>query len=378
MSLSQVLTVSTDKTSYPIVIGQSELARLAEHLAQVLVGSRRLLFVTDETVELLYRPLVEAALADSSFSLSWQVFPAGEASKTLANWQHILSSALEAGLSRRDAIVALGGGVIGDMAGFAAASYYRGCPFIQIPTTLLSQVDSSVGGKVAVNLGEVKNSIGAFYQPKLVVADMATLDTLPGDEYRAGMAEVVKYAFLERTALNDDSAPLALFELLERPDTSMRQIVAHCCQLKAAVVARDEQEQGATHDATGRVCLNLGHTFAHAFEAAGGYHTYLHGQAVAFGLQLAIKLSQQLGYLSERSVKRSWRLLEQLDLLEPIPSQFEADSLVRLMLKDKKNQQEGQLRLILPVEPLGCVRVITDLTSDFLQAFLYDNGCSPS
>ncbi|MDY0067608.1 MAG: 3-dehydroquinate synthase, partial [Steroidobacteraceae bacterium] len=262
--------------SYPILIGPNLLqdaATLAAH-----IPSRQVLIVTNETVAPLYLQKLQDALEGRRIGAV--VLPDGEQHKTLATMTRIIDALVEHGMNRDACVVALGGGVIGDMAGFAAACYQRGVDYVQVPTTLLAQVDSSVGGKTGVNHPRAKNMIGAFHQPRCVIADTATLHTLPIREYRAGLAEVVKYglisdaAFLERLENSVEA-------LLARDSEAVMQAVRRSCEIKAQVVARDEREQGL------RAILNLGHTFGHAVEAAVGYGEWLHGEAVAAGMVMA-------------------------------------------------------------------------------------------
>jgi 3-dehydroquinate synthase len=331
----RTLTVELGDRSYPIYIGQNLLDNtelLTRHL-----DSRQVLIVTNETVAPLYLDRVKAALEDRQ--LATVVLPDGEAYKTMDSAMTVFDVLLARRFSRSAHLVALGGGVIGDLTGFAAACYQRGIPFIQIPTTLLAQVDSSVGGKTAVNHPHGKNMIGAFHQPKCVIADMSTLHTLPARELSAGLAEVIKYGlirdpeFLEWLEANMDG-------LMARDAELLAQAVERSCLNKAQVVAADERESGE------RATLNLGHTFGHAVETGLGYGEVLHGEAVAIGMCQAADLSRRMGWLSEADVSRIVQLLARAGLPTVPPASLDADGFLEHMAVDKKNV-EGELRLIL-------------------------------
>lgn len=284
----------------------------------------------------------------------------GEQYKNQDSLNQIYETLLTHHADRRSTLIALGGGVIGDMTGFAAATYQRGIPFIQVPTTLLSQVDSSVGGKTAINHALGKNMIGAFYQPKTVIADLATLKTLPAREFSAGMAEVIKYALL------GDGQFLAWLEhnitaIMQQEPEIMAQMVAHCCQMKADIVAQDETEQGV------RALLNLGHTFAHAIETEMGYGNWLHGEAVAAGMVLAAELSEQLGNLSAEDTKRIKQLLRQANLPDA-PPKFPYANWIAQMKHDKKIEN-GKMRFI-TLAKLGQAQISTITNENLLQQTL--------
>ena len=329
------LTVALGQRSYPVWIGAGLLADHARWRAAL--RGRHALVISNTTVAPLYLPRIEAGL----HGLRWSPFllDDGEAHKTFANVGRALEALAELRATRDACVIALGGGVVGDLAGFSAACWMRGIDFIQMPTTLLAMVDSSVGGKTGVNLPAGKNLAGAFHQPRAVVADLDTLVTLPAREYRAGVAEVVKGAAI------GDAAFFAWLEqladaLAARDPASVREAIARKLQYKAGVVARDETEQGE------RALLNLGHTFGHAIETAGHYTTVLHGEGVAIGMRLAAQLSERLGMSQPADSTRLQRLLEQLGLPTAIPPGMDAQQLLALMRLDKKNSA-GQLRLIL-------------------------------
>jgi 3-dehydroquinate synthase len=283
-------------------------------------------------------------------SCSLASFPAGESSKTLETVGRLCSEAVASGLTRKSVILALGGGVVGDIAGFVASSYMRGIEFVQIPTTLLAMVDSSVGGKVGVDLPEGKNLVGAFHQPRLVLADLATLDTLPERELRCGMAEVIKYGvIMDRPFFDFLSASIE--GVHARTTEIMTKIVCRSCELKAQIVREDERESGI------RAILNYGHTFGHAIETLTRYDRYNHGEAVAIGMGMAIDLAHSLGRTPAEDVERQNRLLEENGL--PIrlkPEGVDAERVFKTMHSDKK-ALNGKLRLVLPRE-LGRAEVI--------------------
>ena len=282
------LTVSLGERSYPIVIGRH---LLDDSAFAVHVPGKRVAIVTNTVVAPLYLKRLEAMLTAAGKSCIAIVLPDGEEEKNVSNLMRIFDALLENKCDRKTTLLALGGGVIGDMTGFAAATYMRGVPFVQIPTTLLAQVDSSVGGKTAINHPLGKNMIGAFYQPQAVLADTATLATLPDRELSAGMAEVIKHGAII------DAVFFAWLEtniskLMARDDAALAYAIQRSCEIKAEVVRQDEREGGL------RAILNFGHTFAHAIEAGMGYGTWLHGEAVGCGMAMAADLSERLGYLS--------------------------------------------------------------------------------
>jgi len=364
---------------YPIYIRRGILKRIGELCP--LPTSRKIFLVYDKGLPLKYLKTVMMSLMDAGYCLHEEAVPQGEAAKSLGVLEKLYASALKKGFTRHDAFLALGGGVVGDLTGFLADSYYRGARFIQVPTTLLSQVDSSVGGKVAVNFGEVKNCIGAFKQPDLVLIDPEVLETLPPRELRAGLAELFKYALIERTALDispstsclgDPSASLrmtalgdeSLWEAFQRLgkhwQDELGALIHAACSIKAAVVMRDETESFPKDDARGRVCLNLGHTYAHAYEAHYGYGTILHGEAVAIGMLCALFAHED--HLAEGVLQTAIEMMETLGILphEAIHQLGifpDTDDLLAIMGKDKKVITSGTLRLVLPQGEAGNVIV---------------------
>ena len=330
------LTVDLGARSYPIYIGRDLLGDNGPVASRV--EGRDVLVVSNTTVAPLYLAPLQSALARSR-RLETVVLPDGEAFKSLATLDQVFTALLEHRFGRDALLLALGGGVVGDMCGFAAASYQRGVDFLQMPTTLLAQVDSSVGGKTAVNHPLGKNMVGAFHQPVAVVADISTLDTLPDRELKAGLAEVVKYGLI-----TDADFFQWLEENAERltgrdPET-LAYAVKRSCQIKAAIVADDEREAGR------RALLNLGHTFGHAIETGLGYGSWLHGEAVAAGMAMAVDLSCRLGWVDQAEVARSQALLQRLDLPTSGPNTLSATQLRELMQVDKK-VEAGAIRLVL-------------------------------
>jgi 3-dehydroquinate synthase len=350
------LRIDLGERSYPILIGPALLddaGLVARH-----VPARDVLVVTNETVGPLYLARLEAALAGKR--VRSVALPDGEQHKNLAVLGRVFDALVEARLNRDACVIALGGGVVGDMAGFAAACYQRGVDFVQVPTTLLAQVDSAVGGKTGVNHPGGKNLIGAFHQPRAVLADLGTLRTLPPRELRAGLAEVIKYGLVA------DAGFLAWIEghvaqLLALDMDALAFAVQRSCEIKARIVASDEREQGV------RALLNLGHTFGHAIENASGYGEWLHGEAVAMGMLQAADMSQRLGHLSSADVTRVRELLHRAGLPLAAPPIGAARAL-ELMGMDKK-VLAGRIRLVL-LRQLGQGIVTGDYPAEVLQQTL--------
>jgi len=346
--------------SYDIQIGSGHLGNLAPFLRD-RTKSNHAVIITDTTVDSLYADKLGDLLADDKWEVHLLVVDAGEPSKCSEVATDLWETMLAEGTDRQSIVVAVGGGVVGDLAGYVAATFTRGLGFFQVPTTLLAQVDSSVGGKVGINLPGGKNMVGAFWQPLGVLIDVDVLSTLPDREYRAGLAEVVKYgvildeeffAYLEQhtEAINNHDA-----------DT-LGYVVQRCCRLKADVVEQDERE------ITGlRAVLNYGHTFAHAFEAAGKYKTHLHGEAVSIGMMCAARLAARMGRVDDQFVARQQTLLEALSLPIATPD-YNGDGLLALMRRDKK-VDAGKLRFILP-DRMGHVELVSDVRTDDVLASL--------
>lgn len=353
----QTLQVDLGERSYPILIG-SDLIGRAELIAPYVRGSQ-VMIVSNETVAPIYLEKVQQAFV--GYRTEVVILPDGEQYKTLEVCNQIYSALLEKRFDRHCTLVALGGGVVGDMTGFAAATYQRGVDFIQIPTTLLAQVDSSVGGKTGVNHPLGKNMIGAFHQPQLVLADTDTLDTLDDRQLSAGLAEVIKYGLI-----ND----LSFFEWLEsnidallaRDKVALAYAIERSCQDKACVVAADEKEGGQ------RALLNLGHTFGHAIETGMGYGEWLHGEAIATGMLLAAELSRELGWITESDVARVLQLLQRARLPIQAPKQMNSAQFMDLMAVDKK-VLDGELRLVL-MQGLGNSVISSEARHEQITAML--------
>jgi 3-dehydroquinate synthase len=330
----QKLDVSLAERSYPIYIDRG---LLGQDLIRRHVRGNQVMVVSNETIAPLYLESVTKGLAD--LQCDTLILPDGEQHKTLATLERIFDALMAHRHSRTTTLVALGGGVIGDMVGFAAACYQRGVDFIQVPTTLLAQVDSSVGGKTAVNHPRGKNMIGAFHQPRAVVIDTAVLDTLPEREFAAGMAEVIKYGLIRDPGffqwLLDNQAALAA-----REKAPVAEAILRSCRNKAEVVAADETEQG------NRALLNLGHTFGHAMETFTGYRDWLHGEAVAAGMVMAARMSLELGWLNQADLDRVSDSLAAWKLPVTAPEGMARADFSELMALDKK-VQNGRLRLVL-------------------------------
>ncbi|HEX7341509.1 MAG TPA: 3-dehydroquinate synthase [Rhodanobacteraceae bacterium] len=357
MTAMQHLDVALGARTYPIHIGPGLLDDDARWRAAI--RGRHVLIVSNATVAPLYLARIEAGLTDLHHASV--ILPDGEAYKTLHSFEVILDALAELGATRDACILALGGGVIGDMAGFAAATWMRGIDFVQMPTTLLAMVDSSVGGKTGVNHAAGKNLIGAFHQPRAVIADTSTLASLPEREYRAGLAEAIKHSALGDAGFFDNLETLAP-ALLARDAAALSELIAHSCRFKAGVVARDETEQGE------RALLNFGHTFGHALEAEAGYGTLLHGEAVAIGMCLAAKLSTKLGMADAADGERLSVLLAACGLLTALPADVNTDALIERMRMDKKNRADS-LRLIL-WRGIGKAEIVDPVQATDIRAML--------
>ncbi|MEC9483095.1 MAG: 3-dehydroquinate synthase [Halomonas sp.] len=355
------LCVELGERSYPIHVGPGLLDD-TQGIRPYLAG-RQVMIVTNEAVAPLYLERLKVSLGEG-LDVREVILPDGEHTKTLASVERIWDALLAAGFNRRCTLVALGGGVIGDMAGFAAACYQRGVAFIQVPTTLLSQVDSSVGGKTGVNHPRGKNMIGAFWQPRAVIVDTRTLHTLPGRELSAGLAEVIKYGLIHDVDfLAWLEAHMAGLRCLD--DTLLGEAILRSCTIKAEVVAADETEQGV------RALLNLGHTFGHAIEAHQGYGRWLHGEAVGTGMYMAAALSRRLGWLTDDELSRVAAVIEAAGLPLAAPESMDAEAFIERMRLDKKNLDD-RIRLVL-LKTLGAACLYDELPPgelhDFLQTY---------
>jgi 3-dehydroquinate synthase len=352
------VTVSLGERSYPIHIGERLLDRAELIIPHLL--HKKVALVTNTTVAPLYLSRVRESLQSEGVETLPVILPDGEAFKNTATLNLIFDALLEARYDRKTTLIALGGGVVGDLAGFAAAVYLRGVSFIQVPTTLLAQVDSSVGGKTGINHPLGKNMIGAFYQPRLVLADYGTLSTLPDRELAAGIAEVIKYGLI-RDRPFFEWLEANLEQLKARGSAALAFAIQRSCEAKAEVVSADERESGA------RALLNLGHTFGHAIEAGLGYGQWLHGEAVAAGTLLAAETSRRLNLIDDRDVERI-RLLYERAGLPVVAPDLGADRYLQLMAVDKK-AEAGRVRFVL-LKSIGEAFVTADVPDPVLKDVL--------
>jgi 3-dehydroquinate synthase len=336
---AQTVRVNLAERSYDIAIGTGNLAEAGRFLAD-RAKVTHVVLVTDDNVHRPHAMQVAESLGELDIEVDVICVEPGEESKSLEVAESLWQGLLDLGADRKTVVTAVGGGVIGDLAGFIAATYVRGLRFLQVPTSLLAQVDSSVGGKVGINLPTAKNMIGAFYQPLGVLIDTAALATLPANEFRAGLAEVVKYGVILDAELFDYLARNAA-ALIGHDHDVLGRVVARCCRLKADVVERDEHEQSGL-----RAVLNFGHTFGHAFEAIGGYGTILHGEAVAIGMVCAARLAERLKRVDAKFTSRVRSLLETFGLPVQVPN-LDRRQMLDSMMHDKK-VQHGRLSFVLP------------------------------
>lgn len=358
----QRLEVPVGPNPYEILIGTEWWPRIAESVLGVVDDATHLVLIYDEAIRTLWSDSLAASFRAAGLRVDCLQVPTGEASKSVGQLEKIWRQMVDCRTDRQSVVVAVGGGVIGDLAGFAAATFNRGVRLIQIPTTLLAQVDSSVGGKTGINLPGAKNVVGAFWQPSLVVIDTATLATLDDRIYLSGLAEVVKYGVI---------ADVAFFEWLEsvvdrlvhRDSVVLREAISRSCQIKADIVAADERETTGL-----RAILNYGHTFAHAIEATAGYGHFLHGEAVSVGMQMAADLAFDMGRVDADFVARQAALLEKLDL--PIHwHEADATAMLPVMQSDKK-VAHGELRFILPTK-LGHVEMVQGVLKQQVRAAIH-------
>lgn len=348
-----VLSIDLGQRSYPVSV---QPVGFDEKLLNDLINDRKVVVVTNKTVADLYeRSLIDTV---SARNVSVVRLPDGEKYKNIGTWNNILDHLASCGFNRSDVIVALGGGVVCDMAGFAAACWMRGVDVIQIPTTLLAQVDASVGGKTGINHEAGKNLIGAFYQPQAVIINVEVLNTLPDREYVSGLAECIKYGLIDQPVfLNWLKANKV--RINNRDNATVSKMVLQCCQFKATIVAADEKEKGC------RALLNLGHTFGHAIETITGYETYLHGEAVAIGMVMAAALSENLNYATAGLRDQVSELLSGFGLPVKLPAQYSAKELVKLMRLDKKVLNRSH-RLIL-MKSLGKAVVVDSVVESAIE-----------
>src|SRR5215510_5453412 len=337
-----IVEVNLGSRSYRVVVASGELASVGPRLRDLRLGARTAL-VSDAAVMRLYGKTVAASLEAAGFTVTTIDVPEGEAAKTLAVAEHCWDRLLTAGLDRTSTVLALGGGAVGDVAGFAAATYMRGINFVQLPTTVLAQVDASIGGKTAIDHPLGKNMIGAFHQPRLVIIDPAVARTLPEREFRSGLAEIVKHGIV---------LDAGYFAVLER-------IIAGSCRLKASVIERDEREAELRH------VLNYGHTIGHALEASTGYARYTHGEAVALGIVAEARLARRLGLADDATTGRQQRMLETLGLPVRAPS-IDVEPVITAMARDKKGK-DGRVPFVLAPR-IGEFRIVYDVSPADVRA----------
>jgi 3-dehydroquinate synthase len=358
MSDVQIISVPLGNRSYEIEVGFENLQHIGSFLAAFQPVSNAVILTDDNVLQHGYAHRVAESIAETGIDVHLLSITAGEQSKTIETAATLWEILLEEGIDRKSVLISVGGGVIGDLGGFIAATYARGIRFFQVPTTLLAQVDSSIGGKVGIDLPKAKNMVGAFLQPLGVLIDTKTLQTLPDDQYRSGLGEVIKYGV---------SLDAELFQLLEnntekinvRDSVLLRQIVAECCRIKANIVIEDEFET------TGhRVLLNYGHTFAHAFEIQSHF-MLLHGLAVSIGAICAARLAVRIGFVDEIFLQRQLRFHQTLGLPTEIPNSIDWQQTIELMRHDKKSEF-GKLRFVLPTD-IGSCRLVDDVDASLLE-----------
>jgi len=348
--------------SYRVAVGAGLLAQVGPEISRLGVG-RKLALLTDPAIKALYGEIVARSLAGAGFEVTTVLLPEGERAKTLEVAAQTWDRLLEAGLDRGSAVVALGGGAVGDLAGFVAATYMRGVHFVQLPTTLLAQVDASIGGKTAIDHPRAKNLIGAFHQPRLVLADTGALQTLPEREYRSGLAEVIKHGIVLDAAYFDEVERSAAALAKREPETE--RIVAGSCRLKASVIERDEQEAELRH------VLNYGHTIGHAIESVTGYARFAHGEAVSLGMVAEAGVAERLGLAATETRARQVHLLETMGL--PVREVGEApERVIEAMARDKKGK-EGRVPFVLAPE-IGRFRIVFDVPKPVILEALAELG----
>ncbi len=360
--MSETLKVNLGERSYPIYFGTGQGERLREDIASLQNEGRKIAAVTDANIENLLGDFIKHL----GHNLRLLVMPPGEKTKSFERLQEICEFLAREGIDRKGCLFAIGGGVVGDLTGFAAASFLRGIEFRQIPTTLLAMVDSSVGGKTGVNLAAGKNLAGAFHQPKAVYIDTSLLETLPPREFAAGMAEVIKTALLADPGFFDRLQSLGK---LTPSSPQLPGIIRRCCEIKAAIVAEDERENAPEG---GRALLNLGHTFAHAIEAVTGYGNYLHGEAVAVGLVMATRLSQKLGHLSESDVAKVTETVGAYGLPVRLNNPLPASGLCDAMKRDKKTRA-GVVHFVI-LSRLGKAETVNDVPESLWRELWIEAG----
>ncbi|MBL09323.1 MAG: 3-dehydroquinate synthase [Acidiferrobacteraceae bacterium] len=355
-----ILKVSLSDRSYPIYVGSGLLSD--GELIRKYIGGSEVMIISDETVARLYLETVVGQL--SRYNVVSKILPVGEEQKSLDTVASIIETMLKAPFGRSVTVIALGGGVVGDIAGFVASCFQRGVDFVQIPTTLLAQVDSSVGGKTGVNHALGKNMIGAFHQPKCVISDIDTICSLESRQLSAGLAEVIKYGLIQDPKFFDWLSD-HIESLLNCEKQALTDTILKCCHIKAQIVASDEREAGE------RALLNLGHTFGHAIETEFAYTDWLHGEAVAVGIVMAARMSEKLGWLKNNEVTRISDLFKRANLPTMPPKKMNEEIFMRHMSRDKK-VSNGRIRLVL-MESLGRAKLVSDYPDEVLSSIFHTN-----
>ena len=361
-----ILTVNVPQNSYKIAIASGNLSQLGSQMQQLNIG-KKVLLISNPEIFNYYGNICAKSLEAAGFEVCKHLIPAGETYKHLQSIEKVYDTALANRLERSSTLVALGGGVIGDMTGFAAATWLRGVNFVQVPTSLLAMVDASVGGKTGVNHPQGKNLIGAFYQPKLVLIDPDVLKTLPEREFRAGMAEVIKYGIIwdEDLFTKLEQAPyIDSFQTIDRE--LLETILIRSCQAKADVVSQDEKESGI------RAILNYGHTIGHAVESLTNYQEFVHGEAVAIGMIAAGKIAMNMGLWNAEEAQRQDTLIRKTGLPTEIPSNLELNNILKTLQSDKK-VKAGKVRFVLPTT-IGKVIITDKVTEEIIGKAIYSNS----
>lgn len=363
---SSTITVQLSENSYNIRIADNGLSSIGEEAKSLKIAKKigkKILIISNNDIFEYYGQTVINSLTEAEFEVNYHLIPEGEDNKTLDSIQGIYDKAIEMRLERSSSLLALGGGVIGDMTGFAAATWLRGINFLQVPTSLLAMVDASVGGKTGVNHPQGKNLIGAFYQPKLVVIDPLLLKTLPEREFRAGMAEVIKYGVIWDKELFSELESAKNLDSLDNFDPQLlNSILTRSCEIKAEVVSKDEKESSL------RAILNYGHTVGHAIESLTNYNTFVHGEAVAIGMVVAGKIAVKQQLWTELEAKRQEELIKKAGLPTKIPNYLDIEKIIEELQKDKK-VKDGKVTFIIPTT-IGKVIITDEITSELLREIL--------
>jgi 3-dehydroquinate synthase len=360
--MESVITVELPQRSYKVAVVSGGLDHLDSWMQPLKLG-KKVLLVSNPSIFRSYGERAIASLQKAEFEVAQHIIPAGERYKTLASIQKIYDTALANRLERSSTIVALGGGVVGDMAGFAAATWLRGINFVQVPTSLLAMIDASIGGKTGVNHPQGKNLIGAFHQPRLVLIDPQVLNTLPAREFRAGMAEVIKYGIIWDAQLFEQLEQASRLDQQRYLDPELLQtILTRSCEAKAHVVSKDEKESGL------RAILNYGHTIGHAVESLTGYRLVNHGEAVAIGMVAAGQIAVELGMWTQAESERQHALIQKTGLPTQIPAELNIEAIVDALQTDKK-VEAGRVRFVLPTQ-IGAVKVTDQVPSEIVQKVL--------